>query len=69
MRGMKITNDYSEVLGELYARTPKAVFAAIAISALTAGGDYLDEAKERFLAEWVALHAAGIVKQPPLMKG
>jgi hypothetical protein len=30
----------------LYATIPKAVFAAVAVSALTVGGDDVDEARE-----------------------
>jgi hypothetical protein len=60
----KLTNEYVEVLGDLYDKTPKAVLAAIAVSALTNGGDELDEAQARLLAEWGALHANGIVPQP-----
>jgi len=65
MRGMKIKNGYVEELEDLYEKTPKAVFAAIAISALTTGGDYLEHAKERILEEWVALYENGIVSQKP----
>ena len=66
MPGIKITNGYADCLGELYAKTPKAVFAAVAVSTLTMGGDYLDEAKERLLNEWRILHENGIVPQKPI---
>lgn len=67
MPGLKIHNVYVERLGALYAVTPKAVLAAIAISALTGGGDRLEVAQERLIAEWAALHTAGIIPQevPP----
>lgn len=61
----KLTNEYAGELGKLYAQTPKAVFAAIAVSALTTGGDWLDEAQPRILKEWYALYRAGIVPQKP----
>lgn len=62
----KTGNEYAEVLGqELYDKTPKAVFAAIAISALTCGGDQMSEARERILAEWLALYQNRIVPQKP----
>lgn len=31
-RGLKIGNEYASEFGRLYAQTPKAVFAAVAIS-------------------------------------
>jgi hypothetical protein len=64
--GIKIGNSYAEALGELYEKMPKAVLAAIAVSYATQGGDYLDEAKERVMDEWKALHANGIVPQKPV---
>jgi hypothetical protein len=71
MRGLKITNGFVEEIrdgnatGNLYEVCPKSVFAAIAISALTDGGDRLDEAKGRIVSEWWALYRAGIVSQKP----
>lgn len=64
---LKLTNEYSNLLGPLYATIPKAVLAAIAISALTSG-DHLDEAPARVLAEWRVLHQNGIVPQAPPRK-
>jgi hypothetical protein len=65
MRGFKIKNEYSEALGDLYEIVPKAVIAAVAVSSLTLGGDYIEEARTRFLTEWAALYTAGIVPQKP----
>ena len=59
----KLENSYVEQLGKLYEETPKAVFAAIAISALTGGGDRLDEAVVAICTEWNILHQNGIVPQ------
>lgn len=61
----KTTNEYADLLGPLYAAIPKAVFAAIAISALTTGGNYLENASEEIVREWLTLHRAGIVPQAP----
>lgn len=62
----KTLNDY--VTGfdrDLYRDTPKAVWAAIAISALTNGGDHLGEAERRVVDEWRALHTARVIPQQP----
>lgn len=57
---------YVNVIGtEVYDRIPKAVFAAIAVSSLTQGGDRLERAVPRLLREWSVLHDNGIVKQRP----
>ena len=61
----KIHNEYAAEVGEVFDKCPKAVFAAIAVSALTLGGDYLDEARDRVIAEWWTLHDNGIVPQKP----
>ncbi len=59
-------NEYAAELGlDLFDKCPKSVFAAIAVSALTLGGDYLDEARIRVLKEWWVLHHNGIVPQKP----
>ena len=47
----------------LYEDTPKAVWAAIAISALTCGGDHMSIARQRIVTEWDILHTTGIVPQ------
>lgn len=58
-------NEYADALGDLLDRAPKSVLAAIAVSALTSGGDRLDEAAEEVLSEWAILHENGIVPQRP----
>lgn len=65
MKGLKLHNEYAAATGRLYAQTPKAVFAAIAVSAQTCGGDWLDQAHDRVLDEWWALYEAKIVPQKP----
>jgi hypothetical protein len=65
MRGMKITNEYSQVMGREYVRIPKAVFAAVAISFCSAGGDNLKDAPGKFFDEWQLLFENGIVEQKP----
>jgi hypothetical protein len=63
---MKTFNDYAAELGAMYSEIPKAVLAAVAISSLTCGGDYLEHAKQRVADEWRALYDAGIVPQKPI---
>lgn len=58
-------NEYESAVGRIFDLVPKAVFAAIAVSALTNGGDDLNEAMERVSEEWVILHINGIVPQRP----
>lgn len=66
MAGTKnLTNDYQIELGDLFEEMPKSVIAAIAVSALTLGGDYLDEAAVRAADEWQVLFDNGIVPQKP----
>ena len=62
---MKLRNDHMSELGTLYAATPKAVFAAIAVSYATCGGDYIERARENVLLEWWFLHENGIIPQRP----
>lgn len=66
-RGSKTGNAYSQTLvpGGMFADCPKHVFAAIAVSALTCGGDHLDEARELVVREWWLLYHNGIVPQKP----
>ncbi len=72
MPGLKIGNQYAGQLGELYRDTPKAVFAAIAISFAAMTVDSAEELindrsalREKLLEEWQALHTARIVPQRP----
>jgi hypothetical protein len=66
--GMKIGNEYARALGRMYAKTPKAVFAAIAFSyadrlfAKTSG----TESADVLLEEWRILYENGIVTQKPI---
>lgn len=60
-----LPNPYQQQLGKLFEDMPKSVLAAIAVSSLTMGGDYLDEAEERAAREWQILFDAGIVPQRP----
>ena len=64
---MKTANEYSETLGRLFTQCPKHVIAAIAVSSLTTGGDFLEKSPGRFLMEWWTLYDAGIVPQKPAM--
>jgi hypothetical protein len=72
-RGIKLLNEYALAVNlsergphaDLYAETPKAVWAAIAVSEATNGGDRICEARELVLREWWALYRAGIVPQEP----
>ena len=68
MPRLKLSNDYQRAFGRLYAKTPKAVFAAIAYSGASGGGDYPDRAIENFLHEWWTLYHNGIVPQKPQTK-
>ena len=63
----KVMNDYATVLHpDFYRHCPKAVFAAMAVSYASQGGEYLRTVQARLLNEWDLLHRAGIVKQKPL---
>lgn len=59
----KLHNEYAALFGRLYADTPKAVFAAVAASFITQGGDFQELAIPGLLSEWDTLHANGIVPQ------
>jgi hypothetical protein len=68
MTAMKKLNNYAQAIPrEMYERIPKAVWAAIATSALTHGGDEMEHAEFRVAYEWWSLHNAGIVPQKPYM--
>lgn len=61
-------NEYAAKMGERYARIPKAVWAAIAISYASSGGDLLhdmDAVDDNISREWHALYNNGIVPQQP----
>ena len=61
-----ITNSYIQCLEPGYFdKIPKTVWAAIAISLATTGGDRLNEATLAIIKEWRALYYNGIVKQKP----
>ena len=61
-----LRNDYQNAIEhELFDEIPKSVWAAIAISALTCGGDKLAEAPQLVAKEWEVLHLNGIVPQKP----
>lgn len=68
MPGIKIGNEYAYTLREFYDEIPKAVLAAIAVSAMTCGGDWLEEAAPRIANEWRILNEQGIVSQHPTRK-
>jgi len=62
----KTQNQYQNMISaKLYAQTPKAVFAAIAVSFATSGGSYQDHIDERILHEWGILLENKIVPQKP----
>lgn len=60
-----LSNPYQAELGDLFDEMPKSAIAAIAVSALTMGGNFLDEAAQRTAREWQVLYDAGIVAQRP----
>jgi hypothetical protein len=62
----KLLNGYAcSVEQDTYEQTPKAVWAAIAVSALTTGGDFIEHADRRVRREWWVLYRNGIVPQKP----
>jgi hypothetical protein len=65
MPGIKLSNSYQRAFGDLYTKTPKAVFAAVAYSYTSVGGDHPEVAIKNFLEEWSILHENGIVQQKP----
>lgn len=65
MHRNKTANEYQQMLGKVFDRAPKAVITAVAVSSLTGGGDYLEEASARFIEEWWCLYEAKIVPQKP----
>ena len=63
----KKMNNYAEAISpELYEKTPKAVFAALAVSlALQVNGENFEILDAGFLREWDTLYKNGIVPQKP----
>jgi hypothetical protein len=60
----KKLNEYvAAVPREVFEDTPKAVWAAIAISLATCGGSNLDDAARAVVREWGILNQNGIVPQ------
>ena len=61
----KLFNEYAGCLpSRMYANTPKAVFAALAVSfALRFNEDAVDAVPETLRTEWDVLHLNGIVPQ------
>lgn len=51
--------------GGIIDKIPKMVALAVAVSALTSGGDRLHEARDSFLREWWILYDNQIVPQKP----
>jgi hypothetical protein len=66
-RGLKIGNEYVAQFGKLYEQTPKAVFAAVALSLafIKVEERGFDLAVQEFLNEWRALYENGLVPQKP----
>jgi len=66
MPGLKRLNEYQGALSsDFYRLCPKAVFAAIAVSLASDGGDSLEEAEQNIKSEWWILYQNGIVPQKP----
>ena len=61
-------NEYAQAFGQLYKKTPKAIFAAIVWSYASAGGDCPENAVSNFLVEWQILHDNAIVLQKPMRR-
>jgi len=65
--GIKLSNEYQRAFGSLYAKTPKAVLAAVAFSFAwrDSEGVGIEEALSYITDEWWKLHQNGIVQQRP----
>lgn len=61
----KIVGEYAEAFGENYSKIPKAVFAAIAFSYASHGGDDFVNGAEAAINEWWVLYENNIVRQKP----
>jgi hypothetical protein len=68
MRGIKITNEYSRVLGPLYERMPKAVLAAVAVSFAHRMSGGFDAVPSTVMDEWQTLFDNGLVTQKPSLE-
>lgn len=65
-RGIKDTNEYARCIApEIYEAMPKSVFAAIAVSYGTHGGDEMSLVNHSLMLEWKILYDGGIVPQKP----
>lgn len=67
MPGFKLLGDYAAALDSaLYADTPKAVFAAVALAVPHNGGAaYADLSPEQYIVkEWDTQHRQGLIPQP-----
>lgn len=61
-----VGNEYAFAAGpDVFERAPKTVWAALAVSFASNGGDYIDEVRDRIVREWWILHENGIVPQKP----
>jgi hypothetical protein len=63
---MKKSNEYAKQFGRRYGKIPKAVFAAVAFSYASSGGDVQEHGVAKVLEEWRILHDNGIVPQKPI---
>lgn len=64
----KTRNQYQQLISEeLYEKTPKAVFAAIAVSlfVIASGEEDFSDIDRKIITEWMALHGNAIVPQKP----
>lgn len=65
-----LRNEYQSSIGDLFEKTPKSVFAALAVSfAARLNEDNIDSARAFLISEWSALHVAGIIPQKPPKAG
>ena len=62
---LKVGNDYQRTVSKLADECPKAVFAAIAVSFASRGGDDLTRAQRAICYEWQVLFDNQIVPQKP----
>jgi hypothetical protein len=64
---LKATNEYQRLIVD-YDKIPKAVLAAIAVSALNIAfcEEDLNKVNDALLNEWKILHSAGVIPQKPI---